>query len=279
LHHVATVRDLVCKLAGARSVEQIGVIVRDVGRLTLGADRVAMWIIDGAIARAAGDDAGTISLSKESHPIAHVILTRRPRWLRSELRAACVLPLAIGDRAIGAVAFTFKNEQLVADERDLVFGLASTITGHVAVAIDRLRTPFGSAARPSEAGSCDRARGSVSELRRWPTGTRPFPMASARRVLIVGEPTEATALAHALEELGHETVVVYSDAAAASVASEWPADVTFVDLDAVHGDPGKLHGQLVALTRQRARVPGFTTHLLKPFELDTVVELLDSLGS
>ena len=126
----------------------------------------------------------------------------------------------------------------------------------------------------------------MPQVRSWPLGTQPIVTVepSSRRILIVGEQAEAAPFARALEELGHETVVVHSGAAAVRVASEWPADVAFVDVDCVTSDAmgvaGKLHGcenaQLVALTRHRARVPGFTAHLLKPFELDTVVELLDS---
>jgi hypothetical protein len=268
------VHDLVNKLSKTTSIDEVAEIVCAVGALTLGAERVGMWIVDGQCARAVGKDVNTVTLQPESHPIAHVIHSRRARWLRPEqmladtadrIRAASIVPLVVEDRAIGALAFTFTNEHLLqVEERELVFELAVAIAVHAARAIERLVAP-------------------VRAPRSWPSGTRPFVTAPSarRRILIVGEQSEADAFARALDELGHETVVVYSGIAAMRVSAEWPADVAFVDVDSSNSDAtgiaGKLHGgQLVALTSHRARVPGFTAHVLKPFVLDTVVELLDS---
>lgn len=268
--------DLACRLSDATSVDEVAAIVRAVGALTLGADRVGVWTIDAGSARAIGDDR-SVALDDEAHPIAHVIRSPRAQWLQSDraiagasdrVRAACVLPLIADDRVIGAVAFTFANEHLLRiEERELVFEIATTVAVHAARAIERVGP------RPPE-------------VRVWPAGTQPIATVappSGRRIVVLGEPAEAEPFARALEELGHETVVVHNGAAAIRVASEWPADIAFVDVDCVTSDAigvaGRLHGahvQLVAVTSHPARVPGFTAHVLKPFELDTVVDLVAS---
>jgi CheY-like chemotaxis protein len=277
LQYAGDVNDLDCKLSNTTSVGEVAEIVCTAGTLTLGADRVGMWIVEGGLARPIGDGVGAVALDDESHPIAHAIRTPRGQWLRSDraitnavdrVRAACVLPLIVDDRTIGAVAFTFTNDHLLqVEERELVFEIAAAIAAHAARALERVRL-------------------AVPEPHTWPAGTQPFVTAAAprRQILIVGDRAEAEPFAEALEQLGHKTVVVDNGAAAVCVSSEWQADVAFVDVDCDNSDAtgvaSKLHGgehtQLVALTSHRARVPGFTAHVLKPFTLDTVVDLLDS---
>jgi CheY-like chemotaxis protein len=262
------------ELATASTVHEVADVVSDVGTMLLGAERVRLWYAFDGHVRIAGKDGGaSISAADEAHPAAQVIRTRRPLWLQrsadggagERVRAVCVLPLAGSDRVIGAIAFAFREDRAFpfADQTVLV-----AIADRVAHTLDRMKIP-----------------------RRWPQGSTELPRVDFAKlqILIVGDLAEARELRDALESLGHDAVAVENSLAACRVASDWRADVVFVDADRPASEahlladrlraiPGSERAELVAVTGHCARFPGYDAHVLKPFTLDTVAPLLPNLA-
>jgi CheY-like chemotaxis protein len=262
---------LQAELSEATTLEQIGDVLRDVGTIVLGAYRVRLWTVAGATART--PDA-VVALSDETHPVAYTITTGAPLWLplsahaaltteRDEpMRAACVIPLAVEGRVIGAIDFSFSvDRRFFPEEREFL----TQVANHVAAAVDRTQLPV---------------------VKVWPTGSQQIrtiaaaaledlknqPAVAPRRILIVDDDADAAEqFRDALEEMGHDVVVVYNRNAALTAAHEWSAEYAFVELYSEHTGGYELVAQLCKLPSwERTRfVP-----LAKPIVLDDIIELL-----
>jgi signal transduction histidine kinase/CheY-like chemotaxis protein len=121
----------------------------------------------------------------------------------------------------------------------------------------------------------------------------PGSSSSARRVMIVDDNVDAAdSLALLLSLEGHETVCVYSAAAALQRVSAFAPDVVLLDIGLpdtdgyevarrIRGLPGCAAITLVALTgygqpedRERALAAGFEAHLVKPVDLGALEQML-----
>ena len=263
---------LQAELSEATSLEQIVDVLRDVGTIVLGAYRVRMWTVAGSTARTAD---AVVALSDETHPVAYTITTGAPLWLPlsahaalitepdEPMRAACVIPLAVEGRVIGAVDFSFSvDRRFFPEERDFLTHVAN----HVAAAVGRTQLPV---------------------VKVWPTGSQQIrtiaaaaladlaktqPAIAPRRILIVDDDADAAEqFREVLEEMGHDVVVVYNKNAALTAAHEWSAEYAFVELYSEHTGGYELVAQLCKLPSwERTRfVP-----LQKPIVLDDIIELL-----
>jgi two-component system CheB/CheR fusion protein len=124
----------------------------------------------------------------------------------------------------------------------------------------------------------------------------PIPLLRSRRILVVDDqPDNADMFAAMLERLGQEVQVAYGGTAALAAAKKYLPEVAFLDLSMPELGGRELANQLrrdfpktaltlVALTgfgkdHPDARDPEFARHLLKPATVESVVELLQSLGA
>jgi PAS domain S-box-containing protein len=136
---------------------------------------------------------------------------------------------------------------------------------------------------------------SAASLHATLPGLTPLPVRAPRRILVVEDNPDAAALvAGALAALGHEVSVAYDGPAALELARTFRPQVVCLDLglplldgyetarrlraDVLPGVPLRL----VAITgygqehdRARARAAGIDRHLVKPVDLDVLVEAID----
>jgi signal transduction histidine kinase len=119
------------------------------------------------------------------------------------------------------------------------------------------------------------------------------PRAGARRILVVDDNIDAAeTLAATLRHEGHTVCVAFDGPSALRMADEFRPDAALLDIGLPLMDgyelAGRLRAQLggihlIALTgygeaadRERSRGAGFSAHLVKPVEMDTVLSALDS---
>ena len=120
--------------------------------------------------------------------------------------------------------------------------------------------------------------------------------ASARRILVVDDNVDAAeSFADLLKEMGHEVRIANDGKAALELNGEWQAEVIFLDIGLPGMDGYEVARQmrvqnastrLVALTgyghesaRSMSVEAGFSRHLVKPPDIDTVVALLETLAT
>jgi CheY-like chemotaxis protein len=127
-------------------------------------------------------------------------------------------------------------------------------------------------------------------------GPTPEAPAVGRRVLIVDDNTDAADLiADALQSLGHLTKVAYDGPSALQAAPEFRPELALLDIGLPVMDgyelgrrlsnvPGCEQVKLVALTgygqttdRERSREAGFDEHLVKPIDLERILNVIDRL--
>jgi signal transduction histidine kinase/CheY-like chemotaxis protein len=145
-------------------------------------------------------------------------------------------------------------------------------------------------------------RATSVEAKRAPVAEAPLPRKTAgarsRRVLLVDDnPDIAHALAQILEALGCVTRVAYDGPSAISAAASFEPELALLDIGLPVMDGYELARRLrrmaatsttrlVAVTgygqlsdRQRSHEAGFDEHIVKPFALDTIQEILARLES
>ncbi len=126
--------------------------------------------------------------------------------------------------------------------------------------------------------------------------TAPSPPAKASRVLVVDDNVDAAEiLSDALRELGHDVVVAHDPATALKTAQQFRADTALLDIGLPVMDGYELARRLrelwgsdqvkfVAITgygqrsdKQRAMASGFDAHLVKPVDLDKLLQVIGAL--
>jgi signal transduction histidine kinase/CheY-like chemotaxis protein len=147
-------REAMEALAGARTSGDVAKVAVEAGGVAVGATSATMWLLDpddDLLKLAASHNVADNYLSSfrvirpdSRLAIARVVATRTPMFVADELQLArdapeayphmrdagqvhpfAVLPLATEERVLGAIAFTFAGarHEVVADERELLFGL------------------------------------------------------------------------------------------------------------------------------------------------------------
>jgi CheY-like chemotaxis protein len=113
-----------------------------------------------------------------------------------------------------------------------------------------------------------------------------------RVVIVEDNPATADSLQLLLDLYDYEVRVAYTGSEGVRLAQEWPPEIVLCDLGlpgldgygvatALRQHPATARARLIAVTsygsdaaRQRSREVGFERHLVKPVDLDVLLELL-----